>query len=456
VRLRLVLPRRRRRAGLGGLTLLRARPPAARILSRGRRAGCILRGAALVAVIALAGCGSSKDQRERPAPTVAAPPAPVALATGLTEANAQLLWTARARPDLPAGLGAWRDRLQALRPRYVRVLVDWAALQPRADAPPDFAAPADGCLRGLPPCGAYAGLREQLQAIASEQREGDGAPQVEMVVLGVPDWAATPAAGCERSDAGPFSRPITRDGLQAYASLLRALVDLGRQTGAQLRWWSPWNEPNHPAFVSPQRARCRATAPSRAADVYAQLVRAARDALDAAPGDQRLILGELAGHTTPTPRGSSVAEVVAGLPDDVACASRVWSQHAYAELEPDPDDEDPIAALERVLDARPCTRGAHIWVTETGAGGRDPGADRPVGDASLRAGCRAQDALLRRWTADPRVDVAIQYTFREDTAYPVGLVDARLSRAYPAYDLWRAWGARDAGAPPPDLPASCR
>ncbi|HEU4973452.1 MAG TPA: hypothetical protein VFT50_00065 [Baekduia sp.] len=346
--------------------------------------------------------------------------------------------------------------MQALRPRYVRVLVDWARLQPQAGAPPQLDAPADGCLRGLPPCGAYAGLREELQAIASEQREHGGWPQVEMVVLGVPDWAAAPGGGCERSDAGPWSRPITGDGLRAYGDLLGALVDLGRQTGAQLRWWSPWNEPNHPAFISPQRARCSASAPSRAPDVYAQLVRAARSALAAAPGDQRLVLGELSGHVTPTPHGSSIAELVRGLPDDVACASRVWSQHAYAELDPDPGEGDPVTALERALDARPCTRGAHVWVTETGAGGRDPGADRPADDASLRAGCQAQDALLRRWAADPRVDVALQYTFREDTAYPVGLADARLTRTYPTYDLWRAWGDRAPSAPPPPLPASCR
>ena len=63
---------------------------------------------------------------------------------------------------------------------------------------------------------------------------------------------------------------------------------------------------------------------------------------------------------------------------------------------------------------------------------------------ALRAQCRAQERLLRRWAADPRVDAAFQYTFREDTAYPVGLADAGLTRAYPTYDLWAAWGARGA------------
>jgi hypothetical protein len=335
-------------------------------------------------------------------------------------------------------------------------MVDWARLQPNPAQAAVLDGAADGCLRGLPPCGAFGGLREQLQAVAAMQRSQHGAPEVEMVVAGVPDWAAQPASGCERGDAGPRSRPITEAGLAGYRALLGQLVALGQATGAQLRWWSPWNEPNHAAFISPQRDSCSADAPSRAPAVYAQLVRAAHDALDAAPGDQRLVLGEMAGVTTPTPRGSSVQEVMAGLPDDVACASRTWSQHEYAILAPRPTDGDPVAALEQALDARPCTRGAHIWITETGVGGPRPGADRATDDATLRAGCRAMDALLRRWAADPRVDLAIQYTFRDDTAYPVGLADPGLTRTYPTYDLWRAWGDRAPSDPPPPLPASCQ
>jgi hypothetical protein len=323
------------------------------------------------------------------------------------------------------------------------------------DVPADLERPNDGCLRGLPPCGAYAGIREELQAIASEQHARNGLPQVLVVIYGIPAWAARPPSGCERSDAAPRSRPITDAGLAAYQALLKGLVALGQSTGVALQWWSPWNEPNHPAFISPQRAACSARAPSRAAAVYAQLVRAARTALDAAPGEQQLVLGEMAGITQATPRTSSVAEVVRALPDDVACASRTWAQHDYAELRRDPGDGDPVKALEAALDARACTRGAHIWVTETGAGGDDPGGPRPTDDAALRAGCRAQAALLDRWAADPRVDVAFQYTFREDTAYPVGLADAGLTRLYPTYDLWKAWGARAPSAPPPALPLSC-
>jgi hypothetical protein len=413
-------------------------------------------------VLLLAGCGEEATS-PAPATTPAAPQrapakpkvAPTVLATGLTESNAQLLWDPAAGHALPAGFDVWRDRVLALHPRYLRVPIYWNQLQPDASRPADLHHPADGCLRGQPPCGAFSGIADELAAIASLQKAGLGVPEVEVVISGVPAWAANSPSGCERSDAGPVARPINAAGLQAYKALITQIAALAAQEGATVRWWSPWNEPNHPAFISPQRAECRATSPSLAPALYSQLVLAAKAALDAVPGDQQLVLGEMAGSTLPSPRRSTVQEMVAALPDDVACASRTWSQHDYAQVTPDPGKPDPIAALEAALDARPCTRGAHIWVTETGVGGTDPGGLRPTGDISLRAQCRAQDALLRRWADDPRVDAAFQYTFREDTAYPVGLADAGLTRLYPTYDLWAAWGARQPSDPAPALPQSC-
>jgi hypothetical protein len=337
--------------------------------------------------------------------------------------------------------------VQALKPRYLRVMVDWARLQ-ATPQPARLDAPADGCLRGIPPCATYRGLRDELRAIAAMQRARHGPLDVELVFEDVPDWAASPASGCERSDAAPRNRPISALGLAGYRVLIADVAALAERAGARVRFYSPWNEPNHPTFISPQRAVCDAASPTEAAGVYAQLVRAARTVLRGLPGRPQLVLGEMAGVTTPTPRGSSVQEMVQALPDDVACASRTWSQHAYAVLDPRPADGDPVAALEQALDARRCTAGAHIWVTETGVGGPRPGADRPTDPASLQTQCDAMAQLLARWADDPRVDAAFQYTFREDPAYPVGLADAGLTRLYPTYDLWRAYGA---GA----RPASC-
>src|SRR5262249_58678441 len=119
------------------------------------------------------------------------------------------------------------------------------------------------------------------------------------------------------------------------------------------------------------------------------------------------------------------AEFVAALPDDVACAPGVWSVHDYARPSP-PGGEDPVAALERALDARPCTRGRHIWVDETGAG-NEPGDTDP----SRTQSCAVLAADVARWAADPRIDVAIQYTVRDDPFFPVGLADARLTHRWP-------------------------
>jgi hypothetical protein len=424
----------------------------------------------------------------------AAPPRPAStgrLAVGLSERNASLLFAGGARTVDP-GLEASRARVSALRPAYYRLAVDWAQLQPSPGRPAALAKPDDGCLRGIAPCGAFAGIRDQLRAVASQQRAaggggeaappggeaarsgdeaaggggeaappgGEAAPrgrdaapsaggwEVVVTIYGVPAWAARRAGGCERPEAEARSRPISDTGLRGYRRLVRDLDALARAEGVALRWWAPWNEPNQPYFVSPQRAACATSSAPLAPAVYARLVRAAREELRALGGDRRLVLGELAGFDGPRPFGAGIAEFVRALPDDVACAGDVWSQHAYAERGA-AERAGPVGQLERALDRRACTRGKPIWVTETGAGGARSGTQRDTSARALRRGCRYLDALLRRWHRDPRVDAAFQYTYREDTAFPVGLADARLRRTYPTYDLWRAWGGDRA----PDGPA---
>jgi hypothetical protein len=478
VRLRLLLPRGGRGGGLRGLIRRasragRPRPPARRraiasasaillvlaaaaglLTARGDGAGHVIASASPAGPPPAAAPPATPPPAVSPTPPApatappAVPPAPPAqrLPLGISEANPSLLSPGAVAP----GFAPWRDRLLALHPRFYRLVVDWSKLQPDPSTPADLAQPQDGCLRGLPPCGPYAGIEAQLQAVRRAQLAIGGLTVV-VVIHGVPGWAAAPAGGCERSDAAPRSRPITPAGLAAYRALLAQLQALGRSTGVPLDWWSPWNEPNHPAFISPQRAACSTASPTLAPAVYAALVRAARAQLG--PGAQ-LVLGELAGFAGPTPRTTGVAEFVRALPDDVACAATVWAQHDYAE--PDGRSPDAVAELERALAARPCTAASPIWVTETGVGGARAGAPRATTPAALAAQCRAQAALLDRWAADPRVQAVFQYTLREDTAYPVGLADARLTRRYPTYGLWLRWAGTAPGAPPPALPPDCR
>jgi hypothetical protein len=462
VRLRVVVPRSRRGRGLGGL-------------SRARRRALVALAAALCAagflVAAVVG-GTDDEPRPRarvpvPAVPLVPPPAPPAdrepapdaapasagrLAIGLTERNAGLLFAQDERIVDP-GLEPFRERLEALRPAYHRLSVDWAQLQPSPGRPAQLDKADDGCLRGIAPCGPYSGIRDQLRAVASQQR-AHGGWEVVVLIYGVPDWAARPAGGCERPGTGPRSRPITAAGLRGYRRLIGDLDAVARDEGVRLRWWAPWNEPNQPFFVSPQRVACTTDAQALAPSVYAQLVRAARAELRRLGGDRSLVLGELAGFDGPRPFGAGIREFVAALPDDVACAGDVWSQHAYAEAGA-AERAGPVGQLKRALAERPCTRSAPIWVTETGVGGARSGEERDTRPGELRRGCRWLDALLRKWYRDPRVDVAFQYTFREDPAFPVGLADPALTRAYPTYDLWRAWGGRRAAAGPvPEKPCS--
>ncbi|HTB70947.1 MAG TPA: hypothetical protein VK707_08205, partial [Solirubrobacteraceae bacterium] len=367
----------------------------------------------------------------------------------------------------PAGAGlvaAARERLAALHPSFVRLLVDWAALQPDPRVPPALEAPVDGCARETGPCAGYRGIAGELTAIAAQQRaaraEGRTAYQVVLDVFGTPAWAARAPGGCEPpGGARPFSRPITDAGLSGYRALIRSLLALAARDGVELRWWSPWNEPNNPRFLSPQRASCASGSPSLAIAVYSQLAQAMAGALatDGA-GPHRLLLGELASYTTSSPHGTSVAEFVGELPASVICLSEDWAIHAYASYRPASSKGDPVTTLESALDARgACGRDARVWITEAGAGAPRPGRRRPSSAAAEREGCLALGAQLARWAADPRVEAILQYSFREDPAFPVGLLSADLAHVYPTYRLWLAYTqARALGEPPrsPDEPCA--
>jgi hypothetical protein len=396
--------------------------------------------------LALAGCGGGSRSTPRSTPSAAQPPAPAQVprpAFGVTEDNANLLWApgARAPATAEAFLGARRE-LSALHPAYVRLLVQWAALQPSASAPPDLAAAADGCARGAPPCGAYAGIAAELEAVASEQRaaraEGRNPPQVVLDIFDAPSWAALAPHGCERPGTPASARPIAPTALDAYRRLIDSLLALGRQEGVALPWWSPWNEPNDPRFLSPQRASCARSAAPVAVAVYATLAQALSRELSAQAPQDHLLLGELGGYTSGSPHRIGVAEFVAALPREVLCLAGAWSVHSYATWGSGGAAGDPVPTLEDALTSRGgCAAAMPVWVTETGAGAPAPGRPRSGGSAEQRAGCLALARLLEGWRADPRVAVVVQYELRDDPAFPVGLIDPSLTGSYDTYELWR-------------------
>jgi hypothetical protein len=228
--------------------------------------------------------------------------------------------------------------------------------------------------------------------------------------------------------------------LRAYRDLILRALFVAQVEGASIRYVSPWNEPNHPYFLAPQRAACSPSSPSLAAPPYAALARAAQTALS---GDQELVLGETAGILEPTARATSVPEFIRALPRSLVCSTRVWSQHAYI------GGTDPVAAVSAALDARGCRRRQAIWITETGVGPAPGGLSLARGITSERQGCRLLHRRLVDWYEDRRVTLAVQYTFREDNLFPTGLATADLKRARPALHEWQAWGSRRPDAPPP-------
>jgi hypothetical protein len=366
MRLRFLVPRRGRRSGLGGLA----------------------------ALALLAGCGGSDEPR-----TPALEPVP-RFAIGINEMNPHLL----APGEQPVPFDRFRDALHALQPSFVRVLVDWSTIQKSPDRPPDFATPRDGCARGTGPCAPYAGIRDTLRGVRAL------GVRAAMLLYGTPDWAARGPEGCEEADVTPWGR-MPR--LEPYRALVRSVVAAAEAEGVELAFVSPWNEPNHPHFLNPQRAGCdresRALAPTR----YAELVRVAAEELG---GLDRVLLGETAGLLTHT-HAVGAGEFAEDMPDDLVCGAAGWAQHTYVSAA---DGAGGARVVDPVLSAR--------VLREVKAGLAAHGA------------CEDMAAALRRWRRDPQIRGAFQYSLREDPDFPVGLADAALTRLYPVHEAWRTRG----------------
>jgi hypothetical protein len=343
------------------------------------------------------------------------------LAVGVTEPNPNLV-AAPGTFGVPQPWARWRDALGRLHPAYYRLVLDWSALQPTR-RPANLAALDLGCMRTMLPCLPFAGVRDQLRALASRQRRGGWIGVV--VITGTPDWAAGPPSRCEPRGTLLHARSPRAGALAAYRRLVADVLALARRVGAQLRYWSAWNEPNHPQFLSPPCGETRAAA-------YAPIARALRTALAAAPGDQTQLVGE-------TAELRSLPRFIAQLPRDVVCSPPIYAQHAYI------GGRDPVNTVARALAARGCPH--RVWITETGVG---TPPFRLSASARVRHRCAALHRRLVRWWRDPHVPVAFQYTLREDNRFPTGLVSTDLSHALPALAEWTAWGgSRAPGAPPP-------
>ena len=377
LRLRLLLPRGGGGRGLRGLSRIAQRAMLRRVRRAYDAADCsrtraMLRGRRLLGAVGvcalLAGCGpcDGDDEREAAAPppaaptaSPAAPPRATPTPTAQTDAAAGPGRRARRRADrAEPELHLARGRARG--PGRVRAL----ARRARASSSPPTTGSCStgrrwsrrtasrcstrfngGCLRDKQPCAAYGGLRDQLQALAARQREGGWETLV--VMSGTPEWAARPAGGCERDNTTPRSRPRARHG--DLHAVRRARARRGARAGrgaasTGARGTSPTTR------TSSRRSGWSATAtrPSAAVAPYVEMARALKAGLDAAPGDQQLVLGELAGLDRSRPMTTSVSEFVADIPEDMACGSAIWTQHGYV------GGRDPVDDLERALARKGC------------------------------------------------------------------------------------------------------
>lgn len=369
------------------------------------------------------------------------------LAIGLTEPNPNLVWPADSGQGVPA-VRRWRAAVDRIRPAFLRIVLEWRGVQPQRATPPNFELPQAGCLRDKQPCVGWTGVRDQLRAAASRQRRTG--MQVLVVLSGSPDWAARPAGGCEAGGTEPRSRAPRRATLPLYQRLVGETLALAAREGVELRYWSAWNEPNHPYTISPQRARCDGEAPSASVGPYVELATALRDALSAVPGQQEYVLGELAGFYGRKPRSTGVTEFIRALPESLVCGATAFSQHGYV------GGRNPVEAVTRGLADHDCPRTPEIWITETGVGAPRRGEVRAQGAAAERAACEAMHERLVDWYEDPRVTAAFQYTLREDDQFPTGLVDTALKRPFGVLRAWQAWGGREEPTgPAPSVAEAC-
>ena len=355
------------------------------------------------------------------------------LAIGVTENDPRLL-----TPKSPVGRAS--VKLVALKPAYIRVLIAWERLQPRAGRKPNWDAPFGGCPTLVPGCRSEHGMRGLLTAIKARQAQ-DGGWRILAVPYFTPLWAmAGPPSGCQNPRHRHARSQMPR--IAAYRQLLRAFNGLADKVGVKVDYVSPWNEPNHPGFLQPQRARCHANATAIAPLAYARLVRAAR--LELRYG-QTIVLGSLAGLQKPRVYGAGAEEFIRGLPRDVACTDGPFAQHTYvgesARAGALPPPANPLTAggyglldtVFRALDKKGCPQRKALWIAETGA---------------FDHRCAGMSAALRSWAVNDRIDAAFQYTFRDNRHYPVGLVSSSLRDTFGSYRAWHAFAGSPRALPP--------
>ncbi len=290
-----------------------------------------------------------------------------------------------------------------------------------------------------------AGLREQLRGArrAAEARRLAGADGGRRHArLGRP--ARPPAASGRRPCRARARRAPTQ--LAAYERFIGEVLKLADDVGADLRYWSPWNEPNHPYSLSPQRRAVQRRLPGRGA----RALRGAggRDA-PGARARRRATRRWCSASSPACPRAGrsrAASASSSGRCRRTSCAAAtVWTQHGYI------GGVNPVDDVEKALATFSCPQKHAIWMTETG---RRRGRARPqalgVGAQAarhLRGAAPPARPLVRGRARDGGVPV---HASARTTCSPSASSRPTSKDAYPSLDEWKAWG--QAKRPRPDDP----
>jgi hypothetical protein len=325
----------------------------------------------------------------------------------------------RWRPDRVANLDAAAQSSSTI----VRTWVNWFQVAPRR--PANAADPFDPAYR----------FDDIDELVRDAQARG---MEVLLTPWGTPTWAN----GGKKPNYAPKNVADWTKFIQALA-----LRYSGKYPGyPAVRFWSIWNEPNLNQFLAPQFVGKKDASPA----VYAKLFRAAYGQIKKANPTAQVAIGETSPRGRDKPFGSSTTQDShsPGKFAQLLAAQRprlvfdAWSHHPYPTGFTAPVTErvkwpnvslTTVPKLEQSIDTWFHRKSTPIWLTEYGYQTR-PAQPRGISLSAQSANLRAALAIVAR---DPRIQMFIWFTFRDDAGNPwkSGIVATDGSRK-PAYSVF--------------------
>ena len=215
-----------------------------------------------------------------------------------------------------------------------------------------------------------------------------------------------------------------------WTNFIRALADRysGNHPGyPSVRFWSIWNEPNLNQFLAPQFVGKKDASPA----IYAKLYRAAYAQIKRAIPTAQVAVGETSPRGRDKPLGSKTTQDShsPGKFAQLLAAQRprlmfdAWSHHPYATSFTAPPGQlvkwpnvtlSSLPRFEKSLDTWFQRKNTPLWITEFGYQTKPP----ETRGVSLSTQASYAATVLKTVARDPRVQMFIWFTFRDDAGNP--------------------------------------